>query len=276
MSDRLYDPRTHSDWLSPHSIEWYAHLGEAARQYSYPWNRMTTEPNGETMFEQEVMAMVTNKTVLDIGCGHGEFTKRWSGVVKKIVGLDGTDDFVQVGRTDARQNVSFVVANTKNSLPFATAAFDCAYNRRGPTSAYLDVKRVIKSGGRLLGLHPGDRLGEELSHWFLTLFEPRPAGTPVLDILKQRLAQGGLVHAEIRCPASNICRSRSTSSTCVVSAKSDLFSRRLKSDACRRSSRSLKGMLRKTDCPQRLSSTSCVRRSRQKIAHSVWTVYRAG
>lgn len=202
MSDRLYDPRTHSDWLSPHSIEWYAHLGEATGQYSYPWGATMTEPNGETMFEQEVTAMVTNKTVLDIGCGHGEFTKRWSGVVKKIVGLDVTNDFVQVGRTDARQNVLFVVANTKNSLPFARAAFDCAYNRRGPTSAYLDVKRVIKSGGRLLGLHPGDRLGEELSRWFPTLFEPRPAGTPVLDILKQRLAQGGLGHAEIETVSS--------------------------------------------------------------------------
>ncbi|MFB0845240.1 class I SAM-dependent methyltransferase [Paenibacillus oleatilyticus] len=197
MNESLVDPRNHPDWLRPHSIEWYAQLGKLQGQYSFSWHSTITEPNAEALFAEEVARAVRGKKVLDIGCGHGEFTIQWSPIVKHITGLDITNDFIKTGNKANLSNVIFITGNTKHRLPFESDEFDAAYNRRGPTSSYLDVGRVVKKGGKILGLHPGDGIAAELSEWFPNLFEPISAGTPVLDNLKHRLEQGGLGHAEI-------------------------------------------------------------------------------
>ncbi|WP_419871479.1 class I SAM-dependent methyltransferase [Candidatus Pristimantibacillus sp. PTI5] len=197
MSKPLIDPKTHKDWVSPHSHAWYAQLARLTGKYSYSWNSTLTEPNGESIFTDEVSQMVRGKHVLDIGCGHGEFAMQWSPVAKQIVGIDITNDFVEAGNNANVSNVSFVQANTKNPLPFDAEQFDCAYNRRGPTSAYLDIKRVIRKGGRILALHPGDALNNELPGWFPHFFERHPEGTPIKDHIKERLDRGGCADAEI-------------------------------------------------------------------------------
>jgi len=137
--------------------------------------------------------MIQNKKVLDVGCGHGDFTIRWSPMVKQIVGLDITSDFIETGKDNNLANVKFVEANTKYKLPFDSQEFDCAYNRKGPTSAYIDIKRIVKNGGQIKGLHPGDRLSPELSQLFPSLFEPLREGTPVLDKIKGNLEKGMLL-----------------------------------------------------------------------------------
>ncbi|WP_309122584.1 class I SAM-dependent methyltransferase [Paenibacillus sp.] len=190
---KLANPRTHKDWLPPHSLEWYAQLGRNTGQYQLPWHSTIAGPNAEAIFEEEVSSMVRNNIVLDIGCGHGEFTARWSPVVTQIVGIDITSDFIEAGKEKGLANVSFVVADTKQRLPFEDGAFDCAYNRKGPTSAYLDVGRIVKPGGRIVGLHPGDRLSPELSQLFPGLFEPSREGTPGLDKVKANLEKGGVL-----------------------------------------------------------------------------------
>jgi SAM-dependent methyltransferase len=188
---QLLNPATHNDWVIPHSYEWYAQLARLTGQYNYSWNSTITEPNGESRFTEEVAAMVRNKTVLDIGCGHGEYAMQWSPVAKQVVGVDVTEDFVVNGNENNIQNVSFVSANTRNGLPFQSEQFDCAYNRRGPTSSYLDLKRVIRAGGEIIGLHPGDAMSFELSQWFPGLFESKPDGTPTLDNIIEKLDRGG-------------------------------------------------------------------------------------
>lgn len=194
MVCKLINPRTHRDWLTPHSFGWYAQLGKLTGQYSLPWNSTAPEPDAEALFEEEVARMVENKKVIDIGCGHGEFTIRWSSVVKQIVGIDITSDFIETGRNNKLTNVSFMIADTGNGLPFESEEFDCAYNRKGPTSAYIDLKRVIKPGGRIISLHPGDHLSPELSQLFPNLFEPVPEGTPILNRIKDELERGTLLN----------------------------------------------------------------------------------
>ncbi|WP_255472780.1 hypothetical protein [Planomicrobium sp. CPCC 101079] len=81
-------------------------------------------------------------------------------------------------------------------MPFEENAFDCAYIRKGPTSAYLDLQRVVQKGGEILGLHPGESTGKELPVIFPKLFS-RDIGTPVLDQLKQRLESSGFTDAKI-------------------------------------------------------------------------------
>ena len=181
----LTDPTNHKDWLSPHSIEWYAQLGKLSGVYTYPWRSTVEEPNGESMFTSEVEDMVAGKKVLDVGCGHGEFTRSWGPIVKSIVGFDVTEDFLR--HEQLPMNVRFVLGNSKEGLPFEKEAFDCAYNRKGPTSAYPDLRRVVKEGGQILGLHPGDDLCKELPEWFPGFFNPMPDSTPILYNLQERL-----------------------------------------------------------------------------------------
>ena len=193
---QLINPSTLSDWLSPHSIEWYKQLSNLAGKYEYSWSSTYTEPNGESIFDKEVTCTIKDKKVLDVGCGHGQFTIQCSLLAKEIVGFDVTDTFLKVGKENQKSNVTFVVGNTKNGLPFETDEFDCAYIRKGPTSAYLSLKKVVKKGGIILGLHPGDELGKELPLLFPNLFE-LSQGTPILDMIKQRLEISKFNHTDL-------------------------------------------------------------------------------
>ncbi|MFS0556129.1 class I SAM-dependent methyltransferase [Brevibacillus sp. 179-C9.3 HS] len=192
------NPNTHPDWLAPHSLAWYTQLGEMTGEYVYPWRSTITEPNGESLFMEEITRMVPNQSVLDIGCGHGAFTLHWSPSAKEIVGLDVTEKFVKKARTQTPENVSFVITNTKNTLPFPDDTFDFAYNRKGPTSAYPDITRVVKKGGAFIGLHPGDQLSAELFEWFPHLFGSPPAGSPILQNLQERIKQADFYHVDIQ------------------------------------------------------------------------------
>lgn len=193
---QLTDPTTILGWLQPHSIKWYKQLSDIQGKYIYSWNSTLTEPNGESTFDEEVTKIIANKKVLDIGCGHGNFTKKCGLVAKEIIGFDVTNHFIQAGLESKKANVSFVLGNTKNGLPFEIDEFDCAYIRKGPTSAYPFLKKIIKSGGKIIGLHPGDDTNKELPLLFPNLFE-FSNGTPILDVINQRLAIGNFINTKI-------------------------------------------------------------------------------
>ena len=126
----FFNPATLTNWLPPHSIEWYRQLSQIDGKYVYPWQSTVEEPNGESIFDKEVIQMIGNKKVLDVGCGHGEFTLKCSEFAKEIVGFDVTETFVQAGAANKKTNVSFVVGNSKRGLPFRNNEFDFAYIRK--------------------------------------------------------------------------------------------------------------------------------------------------
>lgn len=163
--------------------------------YQYSWNSCLSEPNGESIFDDEVFRMIANMKVLDVGCGHGEFTLRCGDIAKEVIGFDVTDQFIEIGNTLKQEKVSFVIGDAKDGLPFENGEFDCAYNRKGPTSAYLELARVVKKGGAILGLHPGDESGKELPILFPNLFKENKAQT--LEKIKQRLQSSQFASANI-------------------------------------------------------------------------------
>ncbi|WP_430786596.1 class I SAM-dependent methyltransferase [Virgibacillus flavescens] len=193
---KLINPTLLSEWITPHSLEWYRQLSEMQREYTYAWNSTVCEPNGESIFDEKLLPLIKNKRVLDIGCGEGSFTIKCGMHSKKIVGFDVTDNFIKIGKENQKSNVSFAAGNTKNGLPFKTDVFDCAYIRKGPTSAYPHLKQVVRKGGAVLGLHPGDENGKELSFLFPQLFE-NSHGTPILDTVKQRIEKSSFSTYEL-------------------------------------------------------------------------------
>lgn len=50
---KLIDPSTLSEWLPPHSLEWYKQLSNIQGKYKYSWNSTLTEPNGESIFDKK-------------------------------------------------------------------------------------------------------------------------------------------------------------------------------------------------------------------------------
>ena len=112
------------------------------------------------------------------------------------MGFDVTDLFVKESRANKKSNATFVHGNSKNGLPFNTDEFDCAYIRKGPTSAYPDLKRVIRDGGTIIGLHPGDESNRELPLLFPNLFHTTQ-GTPILDTVQERLDNCGFTSSSL-------------------------------------------------------------------------------
>ncbi|MCJ7842398.1 class I SAM-dependent methyltransferase [Lederbergia sp. NSJ-179] len=193
---KLYDPTNLPDWVPPHSLKWYNQLSRIQGIYEYSWDSTHTEPNGESVFDKEVAQMIQNKKVLDVGCGHGEFTNQCGSLAKEITGLDATEAFIKVGDGNRKPNVSFVVGNTKQGLPFAADTFDCVYIRKGPTSVYPYLPQVVKKGGEILALHPGDEAQKEFPQLFPNLFE-ESTDTPVLHVIRQVIEKSHFTSSKI-------------------------------------------------------------------------------
>lgn len=79
----LTNPTTLPHWLQPHSLAWHKQLSELQHTYHYDWNSTLTAPNGETIFDEEVLQMITDKKVLDVGCGMVRLRKNVVSLQKK-------------------------------------------------------------------------------------------------------------------------------------------------------------------------------------------------
>jgi 23S rRNA (guanine745-N1)-methyltransferase len=102
--------------------------------------------------------------VLDVGCGHGEFTLTLAGECRSILAYDRVLPFVRIGRRMAREagvrNVHFVCADSSAehigspTIPAQPDSFDLIMSRRGPLHYIEDVRRVARSGARIIQLNP--------------------------------------------------------------------------------------------------------------------------
>jgi len=140
------------------SVEWYDMI--AKRNGGYKSDAIyTVEGNsGEYAFEERLIEMLPNfQSVLDAGCGHGEFTLKMSRYAKSLTGFDNSAELLKIAnsileeRTDV-DNVDFVWISTKKDSPFEENQFDFIYTRRGPTSI-LNHRPILKPGGFIFGIH---------------------------------------------------------------------------------------------------------------------------
>lgn len=127
------DPAAHPEWIQPHSDAWYAALDKTVGIYKYPWKSTFDEPTAETILKEELSTMLTRESrVLDVGCGHGEFTAFWTEVCREVIGIDNREKFIETarsryGRTD---NIRFLMVDAGDLLPFPDHYFDVVYTKR--------------------------------------------------------------------------------------------------------------------------------------------------
>ncbi|WP_240418424.1 class I SAM-dependent methyltransferase [Paenibacillus periandrae] len=193
------DITQHPEWLRGQTIAWCNRLAEQTGKYEYPWTSIVEGQTAEDIFSEELAKLVRGK-VLEVGCGHGAFANRWASQADEIVGYDMTEGFLRTAEQNREPNVSFVLGNTHDGLPFKDDEFDLAYTKKGPTSWYPEANRILKPGGDVLSLHPGDGNGEgiELGSYFPGLFASPQQGTPILDKINRMLSQSSLDVLSIR------------------------------------------------------------------------------
>ncbi|MCZ8515803.1 methyltransferase domain-containing protein [Paenibacillus filicis] len=184
----------HPEYLKGQTRAWCNQLATQTGKYEYTWNYTCEGVAAEDVFTEELSKLIRGN-VLDVGCGHGEYTNRWADQADEVIGYDMTEGFLATANRNSKSNVRYVLGYTHNDgLPFADRYFNVAYTKKGPGSWYPDVNRILKSEADVLSLHPADGNGEgcELGTYFPGLFFPPTKGTPILNKINAYLADSRL------------------------------------------------------------------------------------
>ena len=139
------------------SMDWYDMI--ARRNGGYKGRALYTLEgySAEDIFEERLIKLLPQYTsVLDAGCGHGEFTLKMSEYTDHIMGFDNSEEMIKIARNSLHSsritNVEFVCVSTKEKMPFEDKQFGLIYDRRGPTSI-IDHGRLLQKGGVMIGIH---------------------------------------------------------------------------------------------------------------------------
>ena len=139
----------------------------AARGFVHRWQSSVAGGNGEDAFIALVEQYLRpDCDVLDLGCGHGEFTLTLAPRCRTIVGIERDPGYLELARELAVEqgitNVQFFQVNLGGAddghrdIPLTGNSIDLFINRRGPIlQRYLaEAIRVARQGAVIVGLHP--------------------------------------------------------------------------------------------------------------------------
>lgn len=95
--------------------------------------------------------LVSNKKVLDLGCGSGISSKKLIDINAKVVGIDISEEMIKIAKKSIA-NANFYVGNIEN-LPFNNQEFDVVSSSlalhyiEDLYPVFCEVSRVLKKGG---------------------------------------------------------------------------------------------------------------------------------
>ena len=112
--------------------------------------------------------------VLELGCGYGRVLQKLIGRANKIVGIDTSQESIQLARELIKDNSLELYEMDAVNLQFADGVFDvvlCIQN--GISAFHVDKKELIKeavrvtrSGGKVLFSSYAEKFWEERLKWF--------------------------------------------------------------------------------------------------------------
>ncbi|MEN9614452.1 MAG: hypothetical protein RLZZ347_759 [Candidatus Parcubacteria bacterium] len=113
------------------------------------------------IIKAEIAKLSNTDVALDLGCATGTLTRILAGHFKKVVGYDISPEMIAVARskehTAASLDLSFEVVDIENGLPnqdnsvsFVAMSLGTASDIRNIQTVILEIKRVLKPGGRFL------------------------------------------------------------------------------------------------------------------------------
>jgi SAM-dependent methyltransferase len=159
----------------------------------------------------ELMAPLTGKSVLEVGCGNGVLLPRLAEAVGpsgRVMGIDHSEAFIVEAK--ARMEATGFAATgavqqaDAYHLPFADATFDTAHCERvlmhleDPSAALAEMKRVVRPGGWIVAVEP-DWAGLRIDHvdpdgMHLLLVRARRSRHPGMGVtLYRRMGELGLI-----------------------------------------------------------------------------------
>lgn len=103
-----------------------------------------------------------DERALDVGCGAGALAYALAPLVGEVVGVDASEDLVDVAREHAPPGCTFVVGDAE-ALPFPYGDFDLVgclrvlHHVRRPELVVAEIARVTRPGGTIL---LADQLGD--------------------------------------------------------------------------------------------------------------------
>nr|WP_211184618.1 class I SAM-dependent methyltransferase [Paenibacillus lemnae] len=148
-------------------MDWYNQIAIRNGGYRTRAKFRVEGVSAEDIFEERLKQLLPqSRQVLDAGCGHGEFTLHMSSLAQRIIGFDFSPELIHIAKSLLQQsgidNVVFVLATTKEKLPFEDGQFDLIYDRRGPASI-LNHSEILSPGGLMFGIHTSiDKVRERL------------------------------------------------------------------------------------------------------------------
>ncbi|MDI6859953.1 MAG: class I SAM-dependent methyltransferase [Methanocellales archaeon] len=120
----------------------------------------------------ELAEQKSGETVLDIGCGTGNYSIELAHMRLEVVGIDPSGNMLKIAREKAEKeglDIKFILG-TAESLPFNDDVFDLVvlvttFEFLDPKKAIFEMRRVLKRDGRII-------VGV-LNRWSVWAFERR-------------------------------------------------------------------------------------------------------
>jgi len=141
-------------------------IGEYFNQRAGIWDETSSETD---MTRLELMSrrlkIKPGSTVLDVGCGTGVFIPfllRRIGGEGRLVALDVAEEMLKRARAKGFKDIEYLLADV-TSIPLGDEIFDAVVcyssfpHFQDKPRALAEIKRVTKSGGRLLICHTSSR-----------------------------------------------------------------------------------------------------------------------
>ena len=127
------------------------------------------------------MGLLSDSTVLDLGCGNGWACRAIAQTVTKgeVVGIDVSDEMIRLAQTSSESfsNIRYFVSGA-SKLPFEVSTFSCAFSMESvyyypePRLAIREVHRVLKPGGVFCAVVDLFKENEPTRYWIDKLNVP--------------------------------------------------------------------------------------------------------